>query len=516
MNKKLLWGVGIVAVLIVAFLFFRSRAGIEQAAADEGAADTVAAFIGDLSASATASGQLLPQREATLTAASPAQVTAVNVRVGDTVAAGDLLVLLDDSRLLLAVHTAEESLALAAARLADLLAPAHQTEIATAEANITSAQAQLDDLLAGPSANEIALAETSVNSANASLNAAYADLGSTAGTITQSQIAAAEAALLAAQLQLDAAIEANEENTNAATHEARLLAQQAVANAQAQLDDLRAGPSLGAAQGSVSAADYRLEGSQAELEQTLAGATEAEIAAARATLAQAEASLADLLAGPTAAELRSAEAEVEQARLSLADAEEALADATIVAPFDGLITSVYVNKGELAAGAVVDIAAVDQLELVLDVDEVDIGSFSVGQPATFSFEAWPDRLFESEIVSIAPSANQNNNALVTYEVHLRYAITDLPLLLGLTANANLITAQREEVLLVPNAAITPDRAAGKYYVDLKQADGTFAQVEVTIGLRDGDNTQITSGLTAGDQLGLVTSQPVVEFGPGAR
>jgi len=513
MNKKLLWGVGIVAVLAVAaLLFFRFNPGNDSAAAETADVQTATAFTGDLAASATASGQLLPQREATLTAGTAAEVVTVNVRLGDTVSAGDLLVQLDNNNLLLDVNAAAESLALAEARLTDLLAPAHETEITTAEANVAVAQAQLDDLLAGPSENEIALAETNVTSANASLNAAAADLGSTADTVTDAQIAAAEAALLSAQLQLDAAVEANEENPTAATHEARLQAQQAVANAQAQLDDLLAGPNLAAAQGGVSAADARLQGREAELEQTIAGPTEAELASARATLAQAEATLANLLAGPTAADIRAVEAEVAQAEISLANAEEALADAAITAPFDGVITTIYVNRGELAGGPVLDIAAVDNLVLVLDVDEVDIGDFSIGQPATYSFEAWPERLFESEIVSISPSANENNTDLVTYEVHLSYTVDDLPILLGLTANANLITAEREDVLLVSNAAITPDRAAGKYYVDAQQPDGSFEQVEVTIGLRDSENTQITSGLTEGDVLRLVTSQPVINFG----
>ena len=92
-----------------------------------------------------------------------------------------------------------------------------------------------------------------------------------------------------------------------------------------------------------------------------------------------------------------------------------------------------------------------------------MGSFAVGQPALVTLEAWPDREIESEIVAIAPSASDENSALVTYDVRLAYQADDLPTLIGLTANANLITAQRNDVLLVSNAAITPDRAAGKYF-----------------------------------------------------
>jgi HlyD family secretion protein len=261
---------------------------------------------------------------------------------------------------------------------------------------------------------------------------------------------------------------------------------------------------MNAAQSSVAAATARLEGSQIDLDSTLAEASAADIANAQASVAQAEAALANLLAGPTPEEIRAAEAEVAQAELALDDAAEALAKATIRAPFDGVITAVYVTEGEIASGAVVELVDSGSLEVVLSVDEVDIGSFAVGQPARITLEAWPERAIESEIVAIAPSANNDSSALVTYDVRLAYRADDLPTLIGLTANANLITAQRSDVLLVPNRAITPDRAAGKYYVT--RADGEV--VEVTIGLRDEANTQITSGLNEGDELLIETAQPV--------
>ena len=144
-----------------------------------------------------------------------------------------------------------------------------------------------------------------------------------------------------------------------------LQAQQAVGNAQAQLDSLLAGPNVNAAQNSVAAANARLQGSQIDLDTTLAGATAVQIANAQLTVAQAEATLADLTEGPTAEEIRSAEAEVAQAELVLAAAEEALADAAITAPFNGVVTAVYISIGEIASGPVVELVDSSSLELVL-------------------------------------------------------------------------------------------------------------------------------------------------------
>ena len=102
---------------------------------------------------------------------------------------------------------------------------------------------------------------------------------------------------------------------------------------------------------------------------------------------------------------------------------------------------------------------------------------------------------------------------MTYEVHLRVEAGDLPVLTGMTANAELITADRKDVLLVPNQAIIADRQAGKYYVNLVQGDAT-SKTEVAIGLRDKDFTEITGGLNDGDQLVIGEIEEGFAFGPG--
>jgi multidrug efflux pump subunit AcrA (membrane-fusion protein) len=87
----------------------------------------------------------------------------------------------------------------------------------------------------------------------------------------------------------------------------------------------------------------------------------------------------------------------------------------------------------------------------------------------------------------------------------------------MTANANLLTVQREDVLLLPSQAIIADRTAGRFYVNLvvgegQSTDGSSAQpaverVEVVIGLRDDHNTQILEGLQAGDRVQISNVSP---------
>ena len=159
--------------------------------------------------------------------------------------------------------------------------------------------------------------------------------------------------------------------------------------------------------------------------------------------------------------------------------------------------------GELASGPIVTLMAAD-FAVKLNVDEIDIGMVAVGQPASVTLESWPEQAIFAEVAEIAPRATISSNGLVTYEVWLQLSATELPVRAGMTANAEMITANRDDVLLVPNGAIRADRENGRYYVNLASAvaDGatTFTEVEVTIGLRDNDFTQITSGISAGDEL----------------
>lgn len=463
--------------------------------------ETVEAFIGNLEANATAGGTLSAARAAMLNAPTTGRVAEVLVRPGQAVAAGEPLLALDTADLELNRLSAELDVRQAEASLADLLADPTPTELAAAETAVATAQAQLDDLRAGPPAAELASLETSVRSAQSSLASAQAELVRAQTTVTDADIRAAEAAVAAAQLQLQSAEQANEDLTNAATDQQLRSAQQALAAAQARLDDLRGGADTAAAQSSVNAAAARLESAQAEYDRQVAGPSASQLASAEAQLADAQASLATLRDGPTAAQIDAAEAQLAQAQLTLAGAEAALADATVAAPFDGVVAAVNVQPGEIASGPVAELVDLGSLEVILQVDEIDVGSLSVGQPATVTLESYPDAGIPAEVASIAAAATTNPSGLVTYDVRLRLGDTALPLLAGMTANADLVTAEKQDVLLVPNAAIQADRTTGTYSVWRVNGE-TLEEVPVTIGLRDGRYTEITSGLSAGDRLSL--------------
>jgi multidrug efflux pump subunit AcrA (membrane-fusion protein) len=291
--------------------------------------------------------------------------------------------------------------------------------------------------------------------------------------------------------------------------------------AQARLDELANpdGNNVASAQASLSSSSAQYDAALARHEALLLGASEAEIAAAQAELASAQASLESLLNGPSDTEIKIYDIRLAQAETALQEAQNALTNATLTAPFGGTVTAVYTSEGEHASGMAARIMDTENLEVVLNVDEIDAGRLALGQPATVVMETWPGTELASEIIAIAPSASVSGNGIVSYEVHLNLPETELPILVGMTANADLVTSNLEEVVLVPNAAITPDRENGTFSVNLvlTEADGTtiVQPVEVTVGLRDSRYSEITSGLVEGDVVALGELViPTIRFGSG--
>ena len=534
--------VAVVALVVVPFMGQLREGRPTFAAADAEPGQTVTVFVGDLSAGATASGRLLPQQDANLALEIAGRVEEIYVEVGDKVLAGDVLVRLEASSLERAVRSAEQTLAIQEANLAELRQGASEEDIAVAEASLESARASLASAQAGLVSAKSALTKTELSrealddadvtavanlaSARAALSSAQAQLaalleGADPETVEQARLnwEQAKNSLWNAQLERDAVngrpgtpgylkdqmkatvanaeiavrvaeinyLQAQEGASDEAVASARAsvaAAEAQVTSAQAQLDDI---------DDQIAQADAAIVQAQASVAQSEAGVLQAE-----ASVAQAEANLASLLAGASEETIAVAEAQVAQARISLEDAQGNLAKATLKAPFDGVVTDMYVAAGEWASGLAMELVDPASLEVVLDMDEIDIGAIAVGQPTVVTLEAWPDKELTGEVVSIAPKAKVQSE-IVTYEVHLSVEAGDLPVLNGMTANAELITANREGVLLVPNRAITADRQADKYYVNLVQGD-TIAKTEITIGLRDKDYTEITSGLEKDDRL----------------
>jgi HlyD family secretion protein len=249
-------------------------------------------------------------------------------------------------------------------------------------------------------------------------------------------------------------------------------------------------------------------------------------------LSTAEAALARAIAGEGVAR-----AGVEQATATLNSDETNLAKTVIRSPINGVVLARKVEPGQTVAASlqapVLFTLAEDltRMKLQVAVDEADVGQVKVGQEAVFSVDAWRNRRYPA-IVTRVNFGSEIKEGVVTYPTVLEVNNSDSSLRPGMTATAEITIVNRENVLLVPNAALrfTPGAASknkpsasvvsslvpkmprsssqrsGKEKKDGLQTvyvlrNGQAVPVEINVGLTDGKFTEVTGGdLSAGTPL----------------
>jgi len=183
----------------------------------------------------------------------------------------------------------------------------------------------------------------------------------------------------------------------------------------------------------------------------------------KAELDTAEANLARALADEAVAK-----AAVAETRAVVSSDETNLAKGAIRSPIDGVVLNRRVEPGQTVAASfqapiLFTIAeTLSQMELQVDVDEADVGQVRPEQEATFTVDAYSGRKYPARIQRVG-LGSQVKEGVVSYLTVLSVDNTDLTLRPGMTATAEIVTARRENVLLVPNAALrfTPPTASGQ-------------------------------------------------------
>lgn len=229
----------------------------------------------------------------------------------------------------------------------------------------------------------------------------------------------------------------------------------------AQLDTAKLKDAVAKSQAAVAAAEASVALAQATVAETTASLNRmrqvAELSGGKVP-AKTELETADAARQRAIASLASARADVVQARATLKTDETNLGKATIRSPVDGVVLTRKVEPGQTVVAAmttpVLFVLAEDlsKMELQVKVDEADVGNVKTGQTASFTVSAWPGRKFPASIQRVGLGSTTTDN-VVTYKTILQVNNDDLALRPGMTATATIVTASRDKVLLVPNAAL---------------------------------------------------------------
>lgn len=197
--------------------------------------------------------------------------------------------------------------------------------------------------------------------------------------------------------------------------------------------------------------------------------------------------------------------------------------AEIYSPIDGIVISREVEVGQtvvsnMNVANLYTIADLDNMQVIGNVDEADIGQVKVGQAVTFSVDAYSDELFEGHVTQVRLNPTVESN-VVTYEVVVAAPNPDHKLIPGLTANLIIYTMSEDNVLLLPTKAFMftpqindddnlpkPDGDAGKLVLGDGQKcvwvvkDGRLVPTVVTVGASNGLKTVIHEGLSDNDTV----------------
>ena len=208
--------------------------------------------------------------------------------------------------------------------------------------------------------------------------------------------------------------------------------------------------------------------------------------------------------------------QVASSREEVQRAQTNLGYATITSPIDGVVLSKSVEEGQTVAASfstpeLFTIAQnLKEMQVVADVDEADIGDVKDGERVTFTVDAYPDDTFEGTVKQVRQEATTTNN-VVTYEVVISAPNADLKLKPGLTANVTIYTAERKNVTCVPAKALrytpTKETVGKRKIVDCNAKNkvwtlegNNIVAHRVNIGMTDGTNTELLSGLKAGQEI----------------
>ncbi len=415
-----------------------------QATTDTAAVETGKVTQATLSSVVESSGSASPVAEVTLAFGASGTIDRVNVAIGDRVKAGDVLAELDTSDLELTVAQAEQS--------------------------YLSQQAAYSMTLT-PDANEVTSAQLALSNASANYKLAQQKYKVNS---TDSVSLSCDGIDSAKQAYDDAVTAYNNYISN---WRVQVNGTAEISSQKAQLD--RASASYDQAVASCNL--------------TKSGINTSGVTSAYASLVQAKANL-DSLLNPSERTLAAAKIKLDQAQLSLELAREALDEAQIVAPFDGVVTALTAVVG--GSGGSATLAVMDDSQYHVDVliDETEISQVQAGQSATITFDALPDVTVTGSIGRVDPSGTVSNG-VVNYQVRVNLDPTDAALRTDMTANVSIVIDTHANVMAVPGTAIRTDTTG--YYINVVGADGTAQRVDVTTGYTDGELTEMSGDVQLG-------------------
>jgi len=212
-----------------------------------------------------------------------------------------------------------------------------------------------------------------------------------------------------------------------------------------------------------------------------------------------------------------ARSQIEQSKSRISVARASLQRMVLRAPFDGIVADISGELGEYATPSPPGILTIPAIDLIDDscmyvsapIDEVDAAHIKVGQHARITLDAIKNKTFAGQVKRVAPYVLELEKQARTVEVEVEFV--DSPdeenLLVGYSADVEIIYSSRENVLRIPTQSLLEGKRVLQY-----GTDGLLEERIVKTGLANWDETEITEGLSEGEQIVLSLDKEGVKAG----
>ena len=492
-TKQVIWFVFIVGIIIGGFMFFGRTKTTPTG-------NTTTVTRGDINQEVSVTGRIKPTTTTDLSFEKTGRITGVYTRVGDHVVAGTLLAEVESS-------SAQASLLEATARLAELKRGSRPEEITVKEAEVAKYSQDLTNSYGGVKDTLNDAFTKSDDALHAKMTGIFSGFKTSSYKFTY-QICDSQLDTMATGLRYDTEIDLEAWRTETSllsTFPSNADLEKALDNSSKHLEKLKAfletvnrTLTLDCTVSNSALDTYRTNVNLARANIITASSNintkKQSIAALALTVTKAKDELALMKAG-TATEIVSAQ----EARVLGAQGE--LRKYRIYAPQNGIMTKVDAKTGESSNISVhlFSIISDSSFSIEAAVPEADIAKIKTGENAKITLDAYgSDAIFLGRVTTIDPAETIIDN-VPTYKVRLHFIKDDARIKSGMTANIDISTGAKKDVLRIPERAIIT-RPNGKFVRIVAKGTGTTEAV-VTLGLKGSDGLiEVTSGVNEGSTI----------------
>lgn len=494
----------VIGIVIVIYVYFIRPKGIKP--------DFLVVKRMDIVQEVDATGRVKPAQSVDLAFEKSGKISRVYASVGDKVKENQLLINLENSDLMAQLSQSEAALESAQAKLDELKKGARPEEIQVKEAELKKAQQDLDNYY-----NSVAdILNDAHNKADDALRKQIDELfsddfsdnpqltflvsDSYAEIDSESQKISANNALKELKLKIN-----NLPSDHLSLDQELIDAKKHLITIKNFLIRLTDAVSAAIGISSTTAATYKgyINTARTNVNTALANITAQEgyVAAQRATIERIQNELTLKKAGTIEEQIRAQEAQIKQAQANIQNVQAQIQKTIIRSPINGIVTKQEAKKGEIAPAntSIISVISEFQFEIEANIAEVDIAKVKIGDPVNVTLDAYGDDLiFKAKVTTIDP-AETIIEGVATYKTTFQFLNEDERINPGMTANLDIITERKENVIVIPQRAVIVKN--GEKFVQILQDGGKVEKIKIETGVRGSDgNVEIIKGVDEGDKV----------------